>query len=82
MSKANDFKIIRGNWGNGEYKYNVQLFYNGMYCGRGKFCKTYNEAIRYIDEKMREANGGWREPEVLNLPPCRNEEDLVFYNID
>lgn len=57
MTKGTNFKIIRGSWNNGEYKYNVQIIHNGVYCGHGRFCKTYNEAIQYANKEIREANG-------------------------
>lgn len=53
MTAEKDFKIIRGNWHNGEYKYNVQITYNGLYSGHGKFVRTYNEAIEYITNEMK-----------------------------
>lgn len=40
-------KIIEGNWNNGEYKYNVQVLYNGVYSGNGKFFRTREEAEEY-----------------------------------
>lgn len=40
-------KIIQGNWNNGEYKYNVQVLYNGLYSGNGKFFRTREEAEAY-----------------------------------
>lgn len=53
MTAEKDFKIIRGNWHNGEYRYNVQITYNGLYSGHGKFVRTYNEAIEYITNEMK-----------------------------
>ena len=41
-------KIIEGNWGNGEYKYNVQTFHNGTYAGHGRFFRTREGAEDYI----------------------------------
>lgn len=51
-------KIIEGNWYNGEFKYNVQVLYNGTYSGNGKFCKTREEAEEYIKtiKAIKEAN--------------------------
>lgn len=30
------------------YKYNIQKFINGYYCGEGRFCKNYFDVIKYI----------------------------------
>lgn len=48
MNELTDIKIIKGNWQNGEYKYDVQLLYNGVYAGHGKFVRNYQEAKQYI----------------------------------
>lgn len=42
-------KIIKGNWNNGEYQYNVQVLHNGIYAGNGKFFRTYEEAKEYSE---------------------------------
>jgi len=35
-----------------DYPYNVHIITNGYYCGVGRFCKTLEEAERYIVEKF------------------------------
>lgn len=54
MNTEIDFKIISGNWNNGEYKYNVQKRYNGVYSGQGKFARNYKEIINYISKELGE----------------------------
>ena len=53
MNKLTDIKIIKGNWLNGEYKYSVQLWYNGVYAGHGKFMRTYEDAKQYIIKVLK-----------------------------
>lgn len=54
MNELTDIKLIQGNWQNGEYKYNIQLLYNGVYTGRGKFARTYEDAKQYIMKELKE----------------------------
>lgn len=56
MKNKIDFKIIQGNWCNGEYKYNVQKICNGVYSGNGRFVRTYGEAKNYIENELKERN--------------------------
>ena len=53
MNELTDIKIIKGNWLNGEYKYNVQLLYNGVYAGHGRFTRSYKEAKQYIIKVLK-----------------------------
>lgn len=48
-----DIKIIEGTYNNGEYKFNVQVLHDNTYCGDGRFCKTYEEAKKYIIAKLK-----------------------------
>lgn len=56
-AKITDFKIIQGVWGNGEYKYNVQVLYDDQYCGFGKFVRTYDDALDYIAKVIEQQRG-------------------------
>lgn len=38
------------------YRYNVQLWYNNVYAGNGRFCKTKVEVKQYI-KKMENIKG-------------------------
>lgn len=39
--------------GRKDYPYNVQIFIEGCYSGRGNFCKTYEEARDYAEAETR-----------------------------
>lgn len=46
-----NYKIIKGNYGDGAgelYNYNVQVWYNGVYSGIGRFTKTLDDAAAFI----------------------------------
>ena len=55
-TQITEIKIVRGIWGNGEYKYNVQFLYNDQYCGFGKFVRTYEDALEYITKTIEEVS--------------------------
>ena len=51
-------KIIEGNWNNGEYKYNVQIIYNGTYAGNGRFFRTREDAEAYSKSVIESVKNG------------------------
>lgn len=53
MKNNVNFKVISGNWGNGEYKYNVQRLCNGVYSGQGRFARDYKEVLAYITKELK-----------------------------
>ena len=53
-----EFKIIKGSWENGEYNFNVQVLHDNIYCGIGKFVRTYRDALAYITDYIATERSG------------------------
>lgn len=52
------FKVVKLNNHPFGYKYNCQVYLNGIYAGYGRFCKTLTEVNAFKRKVMKEYKGG------------------------